>query len=114
MDQPRFAMRTFITVMKLTSGGVVESNCEGGNMLKQAMIYTGLVVALAQPAYAEISKYNITDAEKAACHDDVMAFCSEAFPDEDRILACMKLNKANLTTSCRTVFNAGMTRRHLD
>ncbi|UDL96183.1 hypothetical protein LGH83_08390 [Lichenihabitans sp. PAMC28606] len=83
-------------------------------MLKQALIYTGLVVALAQPAYAEISKYDITDAEKAACQDDVMAFCRDDFPDEDKILACMKLNKANLTTSCRTVFNAGMNRRHLD
>ena len=83
-------------------------------MLKLMIVCTGLSGLLAQASAAETSKFNITDAERAACHDDATALCSDTFPDEDKLLACMKVNRPHLSQGCRVVFNEGMKRRHLN
>lgn len=46
-----------------------------------------------------------TAAERAACTPDVFRLCSSEIPNVDRIIACMKANKNNLSTACRQVFD---------
>ena len=85
--------------------------------------FTGLalLVALATgPAAAQpgrytvpANKYQITDEERAACQDDAVLFCSMTYPDEDALVGCMKTVRLKLTQVCRTVFEAGLRRRHI-
>lgn len=67
----------------------------------------------AQPGQYDVQtdKYHVTDAERAACQIDATKLCSDAFPDEDALLACMKTKLVQLTPLCRTTFEAGLRRR---
>lgn len=58
-------------------------------------------------------KYRLTNAEKAACTEDAMRLCMDAYPDEDKLLSCMKANRAALSETCRGAFDAGVKRRRL-
>ncbi|MCW6507199.1 cysteine rich repeat-containing protein [Lichenifustis flavocetrariae] len=60
------------------------------------------------------NKYQITAEEQSACGTDAATFCSAVYPDEDKMLACMKLNRSSLSAACRPVFDMGMRRRHLN
>lgn len=71
------------------------------------LLLVGTVAAQAQ------GKYQVTDAERAACGEDAVNLCSAAYPDEDALIACMKLNVAKLTAGCRPVFIQGLRRRGL-
>ncbi len=55
----------------------------------------------------------ITPAEKAACTQDATRLCSGTYPDEARLLDCMKANRAALSPACRSAFDAGVRRRGL-
>lgn len=57
--------------------------------------------------------FHVTDAEKAACTSDAVRFCYGTYPDESRLLTCMKENRAALSSVCRVAFDAGVRRRHL-
>ena len=74
--------------------------------------FTGLLY-FSQAAVSQTNKYHITAEEQAACGGDAVSLCSQAYPDEDRLIACMYVSKAKLSQGCRTVFNAGLKRRHL-
>ena len=78
-------------------------------MLTAALICLGTCGNL----LAQADKYNVTPLEKAACQEDAIALCSSTYPDEDRLIACMRHNRSHLSTVCRAVFEAGMRRRHL-
>lgn len=43
-----------------------------------------------------------------ACYNNVMKFCNDEVPDEDRIAACLGRNKAKLDPDCRTIYDKGM------
>ena len=58
-------------------------------------------------------RYQITANERAACESDAMGLCAASYPDEDALLACMKLNVSKLTAGCRPVFIEGLRRRGL-
>ena len=58
-------------------------------------------------------KYQITPAEKAACSSDAVRLCYDTYPDEDRLLVCMRQNHASLSAACRVAFDAGTKRRRL-
>ncbi|MFJ7441434.1 hypothetical protein ACIQW5_27810 [Methylorubrum thiocyanatum] len=46
------------------------------------------------------------DAEAAyLCRSDALRLCMSEIPDRERITACMKANRAELSPGCRTVFN---------
>jgi hypothetical protein len=51
------------------------------------------------------SGHSGTDAEQRACTPDVFRLCSEAIPDEKRIVACLKSKKARLSKACRKVMS---------
>jgi hypothetical protein len=42
--------------------------------------------------------------QRRLCTPDVMRLCSAEIPDVERITACMRRNKANLSEGCRSVF----------
>jgi hypothetical protein len=58
-------------------------------------------------------KYNITVAEHAACDNDAIALCSDAYPDQDKMLMCMRAKTRDLSSGCRIAFEAGLKRRHM-
>ena len=70
--------------------------------------------ALLNSAHASPDRWNITAEEHAACDGDAARLCMSAYPDEDRLLSCMKVNLHQLTPVCHKTFEAGMRRRHLD
>lgn len=82
-------------------------------MIKAAVLsLASLTFAWATCAHAQ-DKYQVTDAERAACQDDAIKLCSDVYPNQDALLACMRTNEARLTSGCRPVFEAGLRRRGL-
>ena len=75
------------------------------------MIVLCLLVAF--PSAAQADKFHVTAEEKAACSDDAARFCSNAYPDEDKLLSCMKVNRTALSANCLVAFDTGVKRRHL-
>jgi hypothetical protein len=51
----------------------------------------------------DTSGHSGTDAEQRACTPDVFRLCSAAIPNERRIVACLRSNKAKLSPACRKV-----------
>ena len=71
-----------------------------------------ILVATLGPA-TPADPLHVTPAEKAACTQDAMRLCSGAYPDEEKLLGCMKVNRGALSASCGTAFDAGVRRRGL-
>ena len=59
------------------------------------------------------NNYQVTDAEKAACGSDAVSLCGDVGEDEDKLLACMKGKRADMSAGCRPVFDEGLHRRGL-
>ena len=71
-----------------------------------------IAIMLSCPAAkAEDNKYNITPIEKAACSADAIRLCSHTYPDQDRLLACLRTNIRSLSLVCSVAFKAGLKRR---
>jgi hypothetical protein len=58
-------------------------------------------------------KYHVTDQERAACSGDALRLCSQAYPDEDALILCMKANRSMLSNACVVAFDAGLRKRRL-
>ena len=78
-------------------------------MLPVLLITAPLVLAATETS----DPFRITDAERAACTLDAERLCAAAYPDERKLLLCLKTNKASLSASCLPVFEAGLKRRGL-
>ncbi|MCX8253551.1 hypothetical protein RHAL1_02846 [Beijerinckiaceae bacterium RH AL1] len=74
----------------------------------------GMVILTSAAQAAPVDPYRITANEKAACTGDAIMLCSDAYPDEHRLLACMASNRSSLSAGCGAVFDAGLRRRHLN
>ena len=70
------------------------------------------VAAQTLPPVAD--KYKITAEERTACASDAIELCSDAYPNEDKLLACMKVKRVSLSAACRPIFDDGMRRRNLN
>jgi len=46
-----------------------------------------------------------SDAQRSACTLDVLRLCSQFIPDVNGIVACLKLQRSNLSSACRAVFH---------
>ena len=80
----------------------------------QALLATPLAAQmLGTPAPQAEDKYHVTSQEKAACSSDAIRLCMHTYPDEDRLLVCMKQNRDALSAACRVAFDAGVRRRRL-
>ena len=64
-------------------------------------------------ASAAADKLHVTDQEKAACAEDAIRLCISAYPDEGKLISCMRSNRSQLSPNCLVVFNAGLKRRHM-
>lgn len=75
--------------------------CAMAGVLTVLMVAGGTKPAAAQPSDA---------ADR--CTPDVMRLCSEFVPDADRIVACLKVKRRQLSNSCRTALQpAGREKR---
>ena len=72
-----------------------------------------VVVGSMSPAFASTDRFHVTDAEKAACTSDAVRYCFGTYPDETKLLGCMKQNRSVLSDMCRNAFDAGVKRRRL-
>jgi hypothetical protein len=59
-----------------------------------------LTVLMISPAFA------YTDEQVAACTPDVMRLCSDAIPDEGRIVKCMMQKKKQVSMACMMAFRS--------
>ena len=62
---------------------------------------------------AHADEYQITAAEKAACTPDAERLCLATYPDEGKLMTCLKANRKALSPVCVAAFDAGMKRRGL-
>ena len=82
-------------------------------MTRTLVFAVAALLAFGGPVRAQVDKYHVTPEEQAACEGDATLLCSHTYPDEDRLIDCMRRNRAHLTAVCRTTFEAGLKRRHL-
>ena len=76
-------------------------------------ILTCLAIVLSTGAVYAQDEYHITAAEKAACTVDAEKFCLAAYPDEQKLLVCLRANIGSLSVNCAAVFKAGLKQRGL-
>jgi hypothetical protein len=60
--------------------------------------------AIQGTAFSE--EYQGTFEQQMACTPDVFRFCGAQIPDAERIVACLRQNTPQLSTSCRAVFES--------
>jgi hypothetical protein len=73
------------------------SNLQSRSLLcATAGMLTVLIVAGTKPAAAQAS-----DAAER-CTADVMRLCSESVPDQDRIVACLRAKRGQVSEGCRS------------
>jgi hypothetical protein len=58
----------------------------------------------AGPAFSQENRG--TFEQQMACTPDVFRLCSEQMPDVNRIVGCLRQNTAQLSNSCRAVFES--------
>ena len=67
----------------------------------------GSIMVVAMPGLALASGPTLQDRQQAACYDDVMRLCSEEVPDVDRVTACMKSKRAQVSAPCAAFYPKG-------
>jgi hypothetical protein len=91
---------------------VKSDTSRAGTAVAVAGILLAIMVGSISGANAQ---YRGTPEMQQACTPDVMRLCNADVPDVDKIVACMKKNRANLSPACGAVFGAGLRhdpRRH--
>jgi len=53
----------------------------------------------------------VTESERAACTPDVLRLCGSEIPKVDRVIACMKAKRANLSVPCKLVVEKHMAQK---
>ena len=81
-----------------------------------AAAVAGVLISIMAGSFSSANaQYRGTPEMQQACTPDVMRLCSADIPDVERITACMKRNRANLSPACGAVFGVGIRqepRRH--
>jgi hypothetical protein len=73
-------------------------------------IFNVMVVALTVSLPSTSSYALGTDEQRMACTPDVFRLCSADIPNVDRIVACLRSQKQNLSAGCAAVFSTSATR----
>ena len=83
---------------------------EGDPSMRTQRIVLSLVIAIggAMSVVAPVSsqEYRGTWEQQMACTPDVWRLCGDAIPDVNRIVACLRQNKPQLSGGCRAVFES--------
>lgn len=61
------------------------------------------LVSFSAPSFAVSSSDGSAEARRA-CTPDVFRLCSEFIPNADKITACLKKNRSQLSPACKAVF----------
>jgi hypothetical protein len=78
-----------------------------------AAVVAGILLSIpAWPQSGANAQYRGTPEMQQACTPDVTRLCSDDVPDLERITACMKRNRANLSPACGAAMGAGQHRHH--
>ena len=77
-------------------------------MMRNILSTALAAMALLAPARAsaDISTDTVRQRAEQACYDDANKLCADAIPDEEKIKACMKIHRVQLSPKCRAVFDA--------
>ena len=72
-----------------------------------------VATAFAVQSSAHAQEHRGTMEQQLACTPDVFRLCGEHIPDSNRIVACLRQNKPQLSGACRSVFesNASVTQQ---
>ncbi len=82
--------------------------------MRRSLVFFGVLACITPHAlYAAGDQFHVTDREKAACTEDAVRLCMNTYPDEQKLLSCMKSNRASLSPTCLAAFDEGVRRRHL-
>ena len=81
--------------------------------LNGAGLSFGLIVLSSVALAAPPHDLAITPAEHAACDGDAANLCADAYPDQDRLVACMKDKRHQLSPACAMALTAGLKKRHM-
>ncbi len=81
--------------------------------MRSLVVLGAFVVIGTSTSVGAADRYHVTEQEKAACTEDAARLCISAYPDEEKLLSCMKDNRASLSPNCQVAFDAGIKRRHL-
>ncbi len=75
---------------------------EGGFALLKIYLLGAVVASsvLAMPASAATNAPTLQDQEQAACYDDVQRLCQADVPDVDKVTACMKTKRSQVSAKC--------------
>lgn len=84
-----------------------------GTIFTCAVSVLTIVATGAAALDAGSDRFHVTAAEKAACTQDAVRLCMATYPDEEKLLSCMKQNRMSLSPTCLVAFDAGVRRRHL-
>jgi hypothetical protein len=71
--------------------------CVRGLLFAAIIAASGALWPTASRAFTEAD-------QRRLCTPDVMRLCSSEIPDVERITACMRRQRANLSEGCRSVF----------
>ena len=75
-------------------------------------LIAGLLLTLAATDLASAKQMSDKERMRAQaehlCYGDVQKLCNADIPDETKITACMGVHRAQLSSGCRKVFDAGM------
>jgi hypothetical protein len=82
-------------------------NLETGTM-RHVIRVRGLLlvagIAASGASWPSASRAFTQEDQRRLCTPDVMRLCSSEIPDVERITACMRRQRANLSEGCRSVF----------
>ena len=77
-------------------------NLEGP--MRNVSCVLGLLLAAGVTAWPSAGRAFTQEDQRRLCTPDVFRLCSAEIPDVERITACMRRNRANLSEGCRSVF----------
>lgn len=79
-------------------------------LLKRIVLSGAVLLMTASPLLAKIrSERDRLRAEaEHACYTDATTLCPDAIPDEAKITACMTIKRAQLSPTCRKIFDRGI------
>jgi hypothetical protein len=76
--------------------------------MRGAALFAGaMLLSIVGAVPAMSAEYRGTQDQQQACTPDVMRLCADSVPDVNRIVACLRHNRSNLSSPCGAVFGAG-------
>ena len=76
-----------------------------GSAAFRSLKVAAVVSALLTSTVASQAQHDGSANQRRACKPDVFRLCSDYIPDRDKITACLKAHRKQLSPDCRAVFN---------